>query len=388
MIRVLHLVPTGHVGGVETFVYDLARHLDPDRVRVGVCSLAGEGPMLDRIRDTGAECFSIDVRRGIAPRAAWTYLTRLRRGRFDIVHANAGGRKLKRLARWSGCRVVSHCHGYPFDRPTNAATARELQRTYRAASDWLVFSCAWLRDRFEEHGPAWADRSSVIHCGVDASRFCDVPEEARRALRAGLGVPSDRPVVGFVGRFTDQKGLPWLFAAAKSLLAADPKTHFLLVGDGPLRAYVDAQIAALGRENFTVAGPRPEVECCLPVMDVVVLPSNWEATPIVLLEAMAAERPVVAYDVGGVGEAMLTGETGILVRHGELAGLGSSLSALLRNPARRRQMGAAARRHVQRNFTLDATTARIARLYQGLVDEGRRSRNTLSCSARPGAVDD
>jgi glycosyltransferase involved in cell wall biosynthesis len=226
MIRVLHLVPTGHVGGVETFVYDLARHLDPDRVRVGVCSLAGEGPMLDRIRDTGAECFSIDVRRGIAPRAAWTYLTRLRRGRFDIVHANAGGRKLKRLARWSGCRVVSHCHGYPFDRPTNAATARELQRTYRAASDWLVFSCAWLRDRFEEHGPAWADRSSVIHCGVDASRFCDVPEEARRALRAGLGVPSDRPVVGFVGRFTDQKGLPWLFAAAKSLLAADPKRTF------------------------------------------------------------------------------------------------------------------------------------------------------------------
>ena len=102
-------------------------------------------------------------------------------------------------------------------------------------------------------------------------------------------------------------------------------------------------------------------------MDVIVIPSEWEAPSIVLLEAMAAARPVIAFAVGGIPEAVVPGETGILVPHCDVAALSSQVLALLHDPARRRRMGAAARRHVEMHFSLRTSAEQFLRLYGQLI---------------------
>lgn len=363
MIRVLHLIPSGGIGGIETFAYELARTVDRRQIALTVCSLAGEGPMLDRIRETGVEAFSVDLGMESRFSSFARYLSHLRRGRFDIVHANAGGRKLRRLAKMFGCLIVSHCHSYPFEWGGSAPAVPDALQDYGTPGDWLIFCCAWLQGICRKHGCLLVGKSSVIHSGVDTDRF----HGAQRALRVEAGIAPDAPVVGFVGRFADQKGLPYLFASAHSLLAACPDACFVLIGDGPLRPYVETEIRRIGSDRFKLPGARLDVERWLPLIDVVMLPSKWEASSMVALEAMAAERAVVAFAVGGIPEIVVPGETGILVPHGDVAGLTANVLALLQDPARRHRIGVAARRHVEHYFSVGASTKKITSLYEHLT---------------------
>ncbi len=203
----------------------------------------------------------------------------------------------------------------------------------------------------------------IVPNGVDVEKFKPEinPEESRRKF--GL---VDEPCVLFVGSLIPRKGLPFLVQAAKRIVKEKANTKFLIVGDGPLKNQLTAGLKAanlLG--NFLFTGNLkdnmlPAVYSCA---DVFVLPSIQEGQGIVLLEAEASGKPVVAFDVGGINEAVHNGETGLLVKRGNTGELTDALLKLLSDRTLRQKMGANGRRFVSDSFTWDICAQKMLKVY-------------------------
>src|SRR5262249_43043709 len=183
------------------------------------------------------------------------------------------------------------------------------------------------------------------------------------AARAALGVPRTAYLVNFVGRFNTDKN-PLLFLDVAARVAARCATaHFLLVGDGPLRDAVEARVRALGlEERVTLAGFRTDAVDLHYAADVLTLTSDSEGAPLVVLEAMARSRPVVATEVGDVPLQILEGETGFIVPPRDTARFADALVAL-ENPELRAQLGRAARERVQQRFSIEHCLTETAAVY-------------------------
>jgi phosphatidylinositol alpha-1,6-mannosyltransferase len=171
----------------------------------------------------------------------------------------------------------------------------------------------------------------------------------------------------FVGSLIPRKGLPFLIEAAKKIVKEQSETKFLIVGEGPLRKKLANSLEAANLSgNFTFLGNvkedrLPAVYNCA---DVFALPSIQEGQGIVLLEAQASAKPVVAFDVGGVNEAVRNGETGLLVKRGSTDMLADAIMKLLSDKALREKMGANGRRFVTENFTWDICAQKMLQVYR------------------------
>jgi glycosyltransferase involved in cell wall biosynthesis len=190
------------------------------------------------------------------------------------------------------------------------------------------------------------------------------------ALRASLGIAESDRVIGFVGRLAPQKGLDDLLRAMPAVLRRDPAARLLVVGSGRL-AMVEqlrglaAELGVAPRVLWT--GARNDVAALRGVMELVAMPSRWESTSLHLLESMAAGLPVVAMATGGTPECVSDGVSGFLVPRGDVPALADRLCAVLADPERGRQVGAAARLRVEREFSAEVIVPRIEAALAGVV---------------------
>src|SRR5262249_20604504 len=143
---------------------------------------------------------------------------------------------------------------------------------------------------------------SVIHEGLDLDEWHPMRPEQVREKKRRLGLPEDAVVIGFAGRLIPIKRPDSLIATARELIARYPRLHFVILGDGPLRPVLEAQAAELG-ERFRILGWQPTTHW-LPAVDILVQPSEIDAVPRSIMEAMACGIPVVATRVGGISECV------------------------------------------------------------------------------------
>ena len=210
--------------------------------------------------------------------------------------------------------------------------------------------------------PADWDRLHIIHCGIDPSRYDGPPG-------------GDGPVV-FVGRLAAVKGVPLLLEAMDRVCAARPAARLVLAGDGPERAAIEAAARDLphlgGAVRFTGYLSQAEIAELLGTASMLVLPSFAEGVPVVLMEAMAAGKPVVATQVGGVAELVRDGASGRIVPPGDADALHDAIIALLDDPGARARMGRAGRRTVTEAFATEAEAARLGALFDHALGGGDR----------------
>ena len=203
----------------------------------------------------------------------------------------------------------------------------------------------------------------IIPNGVDPEKFKPTADQAALKRQFGLGV---EPCVLFVGSLIPRKGLPFLVEAAKEIVKQQSQTKFLIVGEGPLRSQLDSSLKQANLTgNFGFLGNLKEedIPAIYNCADVFVLPSIQEGQGIVLLEAQASAKPVVAFDIGGVNEAVRSGETGFLVKPGSTDELAEAVLKLLSDKALREKMGANGRKFVTENFTWDICAQKMLRVY-------------------------
>jgi glycosyltransferase involved in cell wall biosynthesis len=223
-----------------------------------------------------------------------------------------------------------------------------------------------------------ARRACVLYDGIDLPS--DVPA-AGVAVRAELGIASDARVVGMVARVAPAKDYPTLVAAAALVVAAYPDAVFLIVGQrSGVREYaehygvVSKLIAEVGlTSHFLFTDHRSDVDRLIQAMDVCVLATFAEGLPLVILEAMAHGKPVVATSVGGIPEIVRDGETGVLVPLRDSRALAQAVVALLDDPARAASLGAAGRAEVQGEFSSTAFERRLRLLYDDVLDDTRQA---------------
>jgi glycosyltransferase involved in cell wall biosynthesis len=254
----------------------------------------------------------------------------------------------------------------------SSLSERVAWRGIARLSDTVLVNAEALRVQGERLGMRahWA----VMRNGVDVARFAS--PETREAARARLGLDPNRAVVGTIGRLEPRKGYEVLLAAMQVIAARTNGTcpQVLLVGDGPLREALERRTDEVGLGHVVrFTGNLSDVRPALAAMDVFVLPSHEEGMSNALLEAMASGRPVVATAVGGTGELVADGRTGLLVPPAAPAELAAAVLCLLHDRPRAAQLAAAAQAFVGREFGARTRVAELERLYEAAVD-ARRTR--------------
>lgn len=221
----------------------------------------------------------------------------------------------------------------------------------------------------------------VVLEGIDPRDVLVVPNGIRpvqptgRNLRRELGIVPGAPVIGTVGRLYPQKALGVLMQATARLVQDFPQLHLIVVGDGPERASLTSLVGALGIGGIVrLLGVRGDVPDILAALDVAVSSSDWEGSPLSIMEYMAAGLPTVATAVGGVPDLIVDGVHGRLVPPGDSVALADAVAGLLRAPAMRAEMGRRAQERQRREFDLEVLVGRLERLYAGLVEASASGR--------------
>jgi glycosyltransferase involved in cell wall biosynthesis len=355
--RILLLITLAETGGAQTYVAGLLPALvGRFDVLVGA---HGEGPLRDATLAAGARFIPLrHVRRDLHPVHDLLGVSELaalmRRERPDIVHANSS--KAGLLGRTAAALVrvpirVFTVHGWAFKAYSGAPSALYRWADRLMAPLTTVTICVSERERAAGVAARTcrARRTVVIPTAVDA--------HAARQSRPADG----KPRVLAVGRLAPPKDPLTL---VRALAGVREPFSARIVGDGPDRPAVEAEIRACGLEDsLELLGERRDVPRLLADADVFVLSSRSEGAPISVLEAMAAGVPVLASAVGGVPEIVEDAATGVLVPAGDAAALAAALESLLANPALRARLGAAGRRRVRERFDLDQLRRAHLELY-------------------------
>jgi glycosyltransferase involved in cell wall biosynthesis len=326
-----------------------------------------------RLEDAQVPFHPLPFRRGIGnPAAEARSLRALARlldsGRFDVVHAHSSkaGVLARLAARRSGLRTVYSPHCFPFVgavSPARRVLSTAAERRLGRRTDAIVCVCEDERRRALEARLAPAERLHRVYNGVDACSAAGQVDPELAALR------EQGPLVGAVTVLRRQKRVDLLLDAAPAILARVPEARIAVVGGGPELPSLLRHAATLGldREPRLRFVPfRSPSSSYLRALDVFVLPSQWEALPIGLLEALACGVPQVATDVGGNGEAVVDGETGRLVPF-DADRLAAAVVELLRDEPRRRELAAASRARQAEHFAVGRMVAETAMVYAALV---------------------
>jgi glycosyltransferase involved in cell wall biosynthesis len=299
-------------------------------------------------------------------------LTRLlKAARPDIVHTHGYFASVigRFAARRAGIPVLlAHVHSTYWEyKKRHLLIERKLSRFTQK-----IICCSRAVENFVKYTEKITDNKTiVIYNGVDEERF--FPLKSPTFLRAELGMDEETAVIGTVSSLTPHKGHEFLVQAASLVLGTFPSTKFLIVGDGPLRKRLENQVKDLNIHPAVIfTGTRKDIAEMLSLMDVFALPSHTrEGLGIAIIEAMAAERPVVATDIGGIPEAVNHGETGLLVPPGDPEALSKAIIELLQNPKKAEEMGEKGRARVKEKFTTKKMLSEIENVYQSLVSQGK-----------------
>lgn len=395
-MRVLHVITRLIIGGAQENTIASVRGL---RHRHGVETRLLCGPATGAEGSLHAELAGEPGVLGIVPALTrpicpWKDLLALhqlirefRRWQPDIVHTHSG--KAGLLGRLAAARVkvpiiVHTIHGPSFGQFQGAFVNWlyiTAERVAGRVTTHFVCVADAMAKQYIAYGIGTPDRYSTIRSGFDPAPYLNAKNDP--ALRQKFGFTPDDFVVGKIARLFKLKGHDDLFAIAPDLIAKCPKMKFLLVGDGPWRQRFERRANKLGlQQHFAFAGlvhPN-QVPQLVGIMDAVVHLSRREGLPRALPQALAAGKPVVAYDCDGASEVCIQEQTGFLVRPGNLSELATRLLQLANDPGLRERLGIQGRALVQTQFNLETMVDKLYALYRLLMNSQTRAQKNYQNS--------
>ncbi len=376
MRKVLYVVTLSEWGGAQHIVYLLAKHLRSDYEITVAC--APGGLLVERLRGLGLRVMEIpELCRLPHPlrdlRALWKLHSLMQAERFDIVHTHStkAGLLGRLAAAWARVPVILFtAHGWAFSDgrawPWRWLLAH-VERLPAHLSTKVICVSEYDRQVAVRFGVASPEKLIVVPNGLETEPFCSSRD--KKELRRQLEACDAAGVVTMVGRLALPKDLNTLIAAWEEL--GVPGWQLWLVGDGPLRPYVEKTIQARGlRNSIRLFGERRDVPELLQASDIFVLSSRWEGMPLTIIEAMLAGLPVIATRVGGVPELVEGSVTGLLVPPGDPLALRDALEQLIVSEESRRLFGERGRQRALQQFSVERMIHRVRALYQELELQG------------------
>jgi len=359
MIKVLHVIDSLDLGGAQTALLNLVRFRNRAQFELTVASMHGRGVFASALEKEGVEVVSLSAAKW-PPGYLLTLPRLLRRRRFDIVHFHLFGSNwiAKPIAALCGVRVRIN-HDQCNDRArTDRWWSLVLDRVTNFLSSHIFAVSDSTRDCLVQEEKIPAGKVSLLPNAVDVERFRPASEAERGVARAVLGVSGSRPVVVGLGRLHPQKNWPVFLQVA----ARFPEVDFVIAGTGP----EEERLRKLAPGHVRFVGFRDSREV-LAAADLFLLTSDYEGTPMTLLEAMACGVPSVVSAVDGCEEIMGGGVGGVTAVPGDVEDFVGKLGHFLADDAHRAQQGAAARERALGDFDARQQTRAVEAVYEKLL---------------------
>ncbi len=378
-IRVMHLV-TGwldKIYGGEAAALALVRKADKDKFYCVVVSFKdpradAPPPLINEAKKSGiaTEVIYLKWRFGIC--AVFRLKKLLRKYNIDILHCH--GYKADTIgfltSRLTKVRLVSTCHGWWPNTP-KLKFYDFIDTTVLKFFDSVVAVSPQIYDNLVKR-KVNPSKLKVIQNGIDVSQF-DM-KAGRERMRKELGIKEEDFVVGSIGRLSSEKGITYLLEAAYKIKAKKRNISFVIVGEGDMKSSLIDYAKELGISDKVIfTGYREDIDKIFPVLDVFVMPSLTEGLPLALLEAMAAGKPVVASNVGGIPTVIEHGKTGILVKSRNAAEIESAILDLINDKHYSDILADNGKKFVENKFSLTATIKKYEELYIKLLKDSQRN---------------
>ena len=397
-MRVTHVITRLIIGGAQentiASVLGLRQKPGLDVKLISGPARGPEGSLEDSFAGTAGTLLLLPhLIRPIHPLEDWRALRRLtalfRAQRPDIVHTHSGKAGIlgRLAAARAGVPIIIHTiHGPSFGGFQGSLPNlffRIAERYAARVTTHFVVVAEAMKQQYLAAGIGKPNQYTRIFSGFDLEPFLSASNDLQ--LRARLGLSPEDIVVGKIARLFKLKGHADLFAVAPALVRACPQMKFLLVGDGEWRQRFEGEARKAGLErHFVFAGlvAPTMVAPLVGIMDVLVHLSSREGLARALPQALAAARPIVAYDSDGAREVCLDNETGFLVPPGDRSGLVERLKLLARDPELRSRLGRQGQDLVRRHFGIQAMVEELYQLYLRLASEAGIAMASSSALAR------
>lgn len=369
--NILHIVRWLGIGGSEKVVFDLITHRDKKRFKSLVCAFQG-GEKEEDYRKKQIKFQIVKKQRSLDFIFLFKIINLIRKGKVDLVHCHEipstvyGGL----AAKLSGVPIVITVHG------RSAFIVKEgvkaLQYAQRFGARIIAVSDGIKSDLVRDVGIKDASITTIYN-GIDTNEYSMVGDQDE-LIKGGELFLNSWPVLGSVGNLRQEKGHRYLIQSLPKVLKEYPKLKLVIIGDGELKDnLVDLTQKLCVDRNVHFLGHRLDVPQLMKTFDILVQPSLTEGISIVILEAMASSRPVIATDVGGNSSLIVNGLTGLLIPSKDPDSISNAIIDLLENEDKRITMGKEGFERVKKRFSLQKTVSEYEKVYLSLIKKGNDS---------------
>lgn len=369
-IKILFVIDGIEFGGGERVFSQVINGLSRDRFDIFLIS--SPNPVFySSIKHDNIHIHSDDFSRKFNPFLLFRLAKLLKENKIDIIHGQ--GARAEFYARFAkklfnDLKYISTI-AMPVEGFDVGACKKAIYRffdyvTEKYVDRFIVVSDA-LKKLLIETRKIDAIRVNRIYNGIELDHY--LPELHNNDFREQLGLQTDTPLIGAIGRMVWQKGFDYLLMAIPEVIKVFPKAKFLLVGEGPLRSKLKNMADSMNLdEHLIFSGFQGDIKNILASIDIFVAPSIIEGFPMVILEAMSMMKPIIASDISGISEQIIDLESGLLIQPKNSQALAISIIQVIRDKKLRSSLGFNARRRIEREFSIDKIISETESLYISL----------------------
>jgi glycosyltransferase involved in cell wall biosynthesis len=372
-VKILFVIDGMEFGGGERVFAQIISGLPLDRYDLYLASGPQES-FYTAISKTNIRRYPIDFSHRYNPVILLDLIRIIRENQIDIVHGQgARAEFFARLASGLFCRsryvstVAMPVEGYDVSSLKKCLYSRLDRFSEKFVDYFLVVSSVLEQALIQGHGIP-PEKVIKIYNGIETDHYKqeDLDGQSRR-VRQEFSVGEQEILIGAVGRMAWQKGFEYFLQCIPALSRGIPNARFIMVGEGPLRQELERQAISLGiRDQVIFTGHRSDVRDMMAAMDIVVIPSVLEGFPMVTLEAMAMEKPIVTTAIDGIMEQITDGVEGLLIVPKSPLAIAQAVKHLVDDPGYARSLGINARKKVVRDFSVRKMITETIKVYEKL----------------------
>ena len=372
-VKLLFVIDNLEFGGGERVFAQIINGLSSDHYEI--CLASNPGRELYQSLINKEVCYiPLDFLKRVNPSLILKLIKIIKDKKIDIVHGQ--GARAEFYARIAACLAGGTKYVSTIAMPVEGYNVpfliKQIYRFFDRLSEkyverFIVVSEVLKDIMIRKHGIA-AEKVIRIYNGIELKHYdSERMDASRNKVRHDLGLNERTPIIGAIGRLVWQKGFEYLIPSFPGVLKSCPDARLLLVGDGPLMRNLEVLSEKIDmKDKIIFAGFRSDIKEVLAGMDVLVIPSLLEGFPMVTLEAMAMEKPIIPTRIDGIIEQISDGVEGILVPPRDPEALITAIKKLLTDRALARNLGLAARRKVENDFSVERMVNATANVYQSL----------------------
>jgi len=364
-IKVLLLLYGVEAAGAEKVALSIAKNIDKGKFKPVVCALRG-GRLLNEFLALNIPVYILGKKRGVDFSIIWKLLRILKTEEIKIIHShnfspNFWGRVVGRIARTPVLIITEHTIA-----TAKTRLSKIIDFILSKITDKIIAVSNRVRDSHIKEEKIDHEKLITIYNGIESWNYDNkILGIYKKQFLKELGISSENYLITTIGRLEAPKGHENLLKAIPMVLKAYPKVCFLMVGDGRLKPELETLAERLSvKENVFFVGYRTDVRNILAISDLCIIPSIREGFSITLLEAMSVGKPIVATDVGGNSEAIIDGESGIIVQPGDPNALANGIITVHKNKILGEEMGIKARKRFEEFFTIQKMIDETEKLYE------------------------